>query len=858
MVLALAGERQVDAATPCSARGAVPSGPNRCLCPEERPKCIGLCASGVHKTTGKVVHGFRTTCEECECVVDSEADTESTSKPVVVEWDAPRQDEQQPRPVASSSKTQHDQTSSFHGPDDGEYPADYAAKLAAKSEIDFEPIAARLRGDTSLDMRDARYWDDGIVKPRLLVMTVATHREPFIELTEQSVGNIGKKLLVAGEGEFFKGYGWKLKKVRETLLKYKDDYDMVLFTDSFDSFVFAEEDELIDTFRSMNAPMVVSAEVNCWPNPELATEMPPSSSVGHYPYPNSGGYMGYLGYILHLYNDVIAIHHKSDCCDDQGELIKAVVLDNKAFRIDHQAVLFQTLFGSAKRDVVVRDGRIHNQATHTSPAVVHANGWDKGPLLDILQQAGELTPQYRQQLLDLKATLEKQKTLEKRENAVNQRCEDHNPNPSMDPERNFIKEYGLMPLSKLRRKQLKQEKNVTWHQIEQQVYEVQEFRTHCPETPLHYRTANGGPDVSDDRTASIDPLRTCSSFKVYVYPLTTDEEAALPAIYRAIRTAIRDGPYSTDDPSKACLFVPSTDVSCWCEDCMHGTYSGNIESMHPVSAAIERNLSRLAYWNEGRNHILFEYSDAPCLPWHAEHAIVAKVGLSEFHHRDGLDVSMPLFSMVTFTPEQRRVPPANRKYLVTFRGTKSARSDAMRNHLPKLHNGRDIVLVCACRWFGEERMGREGKVGYDPSCKQAEEEFNKYTYTELALETKFGLIIMAAGAIPVIVVDHYVLVRLPRILRSIRDEVVEMMQRRVVFVFEEFFKSLSTQVHTALESARINLFSGDNAWYLKGKMQVEGLAYDTPNETPHDVMQESVWCNTPAHRRKAAKDNAPM
>lgn len=68
--------------------------------------------------------------------------------------------------------------------------------------------------------------------------------------------------------------------------------------------------------------MVVSAEVNIWPNPHLAEFMPPSSKTGHYPYPNSGGYIGYLGYILHLYTDVINIHHKSDCCDDQGELIK--------------------------------------------------------------------------------------------------------------------------------------------------------------------------------------------------------------------------------------------------------------------------------------------------------------------------------------------------------------------------------------------------------------------------------------------------------------------------------------------------------------------------------------------------------
>ncbi|EGD79554.1 hypothetical protein PTSG_10121, partial [Salpingoeca rosetta] len=303
---------------------------------------------------------------------------------------------------------------------------------------------------------------------------------------------------------------------------------------------------------------------------------------------------------------------------------------------------------------------------------------------------------------------------------------------------------------------------------------------------------------------SVDPLRTCSSFK----------RPSLPAIYRAIRTAIRDGPYSTDDLSKACLFVPSTDVSCWCEDCMHGTYSGNIESMHPVSAAIYRDLSRLAYWNEGRNHILFEYSDAPCLPGMQNTPFLQ----SEFHHRDGLDVSMPLFSMVTFihTGVRTRSARTNRNILVTFRGTtKSARSDVMRNHLPKLHNRRDIVLVCACRWFGEERMGREGE----------EEEFNKYTYTELALETKFGLIVegfgyhsfsptrtcwtgrRSASAFP----EHRLL-ELPRILRSIPDEVVEMMQRRVVFVFEEFFKSLSTQVHTALESARINLFSGDNAW----------------------------------------------
>ena len=31
-----------------------------------------------------------------------------------------------------------------------------------------------------------------------------------------------------------------------------------------------------------------------------------------YPYPNSGGYIGYIDYIIDLYSDVIAIQAKSD------------------------------------------------------------------------------------------------------------------------------------------------------------------------------------------------------------------------------------------------------------------------------------------------------------------------------------------------------------------------------------------------------------------------------------------------------------------------------------------------------------------------------------------------------------------
>ncbi|EGD80136.1 hypothetical protein PTSG_10822 [Salpingoeca rosetta] len=77
---------------------------------------------------------------------------------------------------------------------------------------------------------------------------------------------------------------------------------------------------------------------------------------------------------------------------------------------------------------------------------------------------------------------------------------------------------------------------------------------------------------------SVDALRTCPSFK----------RPPLPTIDRAIRTAIRDGRTAP----MTCPRLTSSFQAPTCRaDCMHGTYSGNIESMRPVSAAIERNLS---------------------------------------------------------------------------------------------------------------------------------------------------------------------------------------------------------------------------------------------------------------------------
>lgn len=77
--------------------------------------------------------------------------------------------------------------------------------------------------------------------------------------------------------------------MRATLRQWRGQYDLVLFTDSFDSFIFAPADEIVAKFLSFEVPMVVSGEVNLWPNPHLESALPRVPPDSRYRYPNSGG-----------------------------------------------------------------------------------------------------------------------------------------------------------------------------------------------------------------------------------------------------------------------------------------------------------------------------------------------------------------------------------------------------------------------------------------------------------------------------------------------------------------------------------------------------------------------------------------
>lgn len=170
-----------------------------------------------------------------------------------------------------------------------------------------------------------------------------------------------------------------------------------------------------------------------------------------------------------------------------------------------------------------------------------------------------------------------------------------------------------------------------------------------------------------------DFTKCYEEYLVYVYPPEpVNSLGASPPIslnYQKIIAAITESRYFTSDPDRACLFVLGIDTLD--RDSLSEDYVRNVPS----------RLQRLPYWNNGRNHIIFNlYSGT--WPDYAENslgfdtgeAILAKASMSVQQIRPTFDISIPLFHKqhplragnTGFVTSNNF--PANKKYLLAFKG----------------------------------------------------------------------------------------------------------------------------------------------------------------------------------------------
>ncbi len=187
------------------------------------------------------------------------------------------------------------------------------------------------------------------------------------------------------------------------------------------------------------------------------------------------------------------------------------------------------------------------------------------------------------------------------------------------------------------------------------------------------------------------------SFKVYIYP--REDIHQLSPLFERILRVIRESPYHTTNPEKACLFIPSYDLL---DRDVHSKYYWR--SLPPLSS--------LSHWNGGRNHLIFvQYLGT--WPYYSEHldlptgkAIIARASFNISLFREGFDVSLPLIPQQLTEKDRNDLPhgltavfPLKRKYLLGFKGKRYlyGQGSEVRSSVHHLHNGKEIVMLTTCK-----------------------------------------------------------------------------------------------------------------------------------------------------------------
>ncbi|KAA0203489.1 hypothetical protein HAZT_HAZT008744 [Hyalella azteca] len=351
-----------------------------------------------------------------------------------------------------------------------------------------------------------------------------------------------------------------------------------------------------------------------------------------------------------------------------------------------------------------------------------------------------------------------------------------------------------------------------------------------------------------------------SHITVYVYPLAhfIDEDGVeinpISKEFLEIVEAVANSRYYVSDPKDACIFFPTIDL---------------LNENNLRKDMIGRALAGLKYWNEGTNHLLFNF-----LPGTAPHftprlgvergkAIVAGAGFSSHTFRRNFDISLPVFN-----PAYNNQPVTNNSidqrpwYLV------SSQVNLHRDYYEELlaqtpgnPMQRQLLLLHICSDTVLQRIQRQHQTS-SRSGAQDEKPFSKLQYrcrgeqvfpypqilevlgihvirsmlqeSQLCLVSRGGRLGQAvlydalrAGCVPVIVADTLVLPLsqvldwrvasvqvyeddLPELLlmlqRDLSSDRLAQLQQQVQWLYAQYFSSVGTLALTTLDLLNERVF----------------------------------------------------
>lgn len=195
----------------------------------------------------------------------------------------------------------------------------------------------------------------------MILFTFGTDKSKIEALVNSALAN-RYKIEVRGTEETWRGFGSKLLAMRDFCAELPSS-ELVVFLDAYDVLAVGPDAERLYE-ENYHGKIVFSAEKNCWPDAQRASEYPQCDSPWRYL--NSGSYMGTAGDIYNLLNGI-----KIDAYADDQRLMTTAFFDGKVV-LDTKCIIFQTI--GFTNEVKFMAGKVYNTVTKTYPQFIHGNG----------------------------------------------------------------------------------------------------------------------------------------------------------------------------------------------------------------------------------------------------------------------------------------------------------------------------------------------------------------------------------------------------------------------------------------------------------------------------------------------------
>lgn len=203
------------------------------------------------------------------------------------------------------------------------------------------------------------------------VVTCASHPIPQLQQLLTSAHYNGIKVEVLGLGQPYQGNARKLRGYLQ-YLQTAPEKDIVMFVDAYDVLILADEKTILDRFHQLKVPFLISTDKYCYPLKELADQFPTTSSL--FRYLNSGGFIGYAGYLKELFKDLPPF---KDMQSDQAILTRHFLTHRDSYHLDYQNDIFISLNGIDPKLLKLDHERkkIYSLITESYPPIVHCDGF---------------------------------------------------------------------------------------------------------------------------------------------------------------------------------------------------------------------------------------------------------------------------------------------------------------------------------------------------------------------------------------------------------------------------------------------------------------------------------------------------